>query len=285
MPRKTSCENQDAVNRGAWSAEEDQILINYVQVHGEGKWRELSKRAGLKRSGKSSRLRWLNYLKPDVKRGNISSDEEDLIIRLHNLLGNRWSLIAGRLPGRTDNEIKNYWNARLRKKLEKKKCNHSITPHLHSNKVPSKLRVEPVECTKNSSHGIATTKSSIPTKVMVSKYAANDSVNTMNSVTCWDSHNPSACTPEDDHDNCSSGFHKPFEICDQLMISYEDSHYGYACVEIPEHFGDEATCWLDDSIDQVTQKSTKSNSMSCLNEQNPSTLHGGTTMSTSNFIK
>lgn len=72
---------------------------------------------GLKRRGKSCRLRWMNHLRPNVKRGHISPDEEELIIRLHNLLGNRWSLIAGRVPGRTDNEVKNYWNTRLSKKL------------------------------------------------------------------------------------------------------------------------------------------------------------------------
>lgn len=104
------------VNKGAWTAEEDQKLVGYVTAYGDKKWRTLPAKAGLNRCGKSCRLRWLNYLRPGIKRGNISEDEEDLIIRLHNLLGNRWSLIAGRLPGRTDNEIKNHWNTHLSKR-------------------------------------------------------------------------------------------------------------------------------------------------------------------------
>ncbi|PKI48417.1 hypothetical protein CRG98_031192 [Punica granatum] len=107
------------VNRGVWSSKEDEILTNYVNLHGEGKWRTVALNAGLNRCAKSCRLRWLNYLKPGIKRGNISEDEEELIIRLHCLLGNRWALIAGRLPGRTDNEIKNYWNTILVKKSHK----------------------------------------------------------------------------------------------------------------------------------------------------------------------
>uniref|UniRef100_A0A6N2M7N4 MYB transcription factor n=1 Tax=Salix viminalis TaxID=40686 RepID=A0A6N2M7N4_SALVM len=104
---------------GPWTTKEDTLLINYIQAHGEGHWRSLPKKAGLLRCGKSCRLRWMNYLRPDIKRGNITPDEDDLIIRLHSLLGNRWSLIAGRLPGRTDNEIKNYWNSHLSKRLMK----------------------------------------------------------------------------------------------------------------------------------------------------------------------
>ncbi|WCJ42772.1 MYB-like transcription factor 4 [Euphorbia peplus] len=117
MGRKGCC-SKAAVRKGTWSTMEDKILTEFIQLHGEGSWRSLPRRAGLKRCGKSCRLRWVNYLKPGIKRGNISPDEQDLIIRLHNLLGNRWSLIAGRLPGRTDNEIKNYWNSYLRKTVK-----------------------------------------------------------------------------------------------------------------------------------------------------------------------
>ncbi|XP_073036780.1 transcription factor MYB1-like isoform X1 [Primulina eburnea] len=115
MGRSPFC-SKEGLNKGAWTAMEDKILTDYVKKHGQGKWRKLPKKAGLNRCGKSCRLRWLNYLRPDIKRGHISAGEEDLIIRLHKLLGNRWSLIAGRLPGRTDNEIKNYWNTNIAKK-------------------------------------------------------------------------------------------------------------------------------------------------------------------------
>ncbi|KAI3469160.1 hypothetical protein Pfo_025823 [Paulownia fortunei] len=107
----------DGLKKGPWTPEEDQKLIDYIQKHGQGSWQLLPKKAGLNRCGKSCRLRWTNYLRPDIKRGNFSSDEEQTIIDLHSVLGNKWSTIANRLPGRTDNEIKNFWNTHLRKRL------------------------------------------------------------------------------------------------------------------------------------------------------------------------
>ncbi|GLJ47520.1 hypothetical protein SUGI_1003450 [Cryptomeria japonica] len=118
MGRAPCSSKNSELNRGAWTAQEDFILSECIKIHGEGRWRSIPQKAGLKRCGKSCRLRWLNYLRPDIKRGDISPDEEDLILRLHGLLGNRWSLIAGRLPSRTDNEIKNFWNTHMRKKSQ-----------------------------------------------------------------------------------------------------------------------------------------------------------------------
>ncbi|KAM0945703.1 putative transcription factor MYB-HB-like family [Dioscorea sansibarensis] len=160
---KKGCCPKEGLNRGAWTSQEDKLLSDYIMTHGLGRWRSLPINAGLNRCGKSCRLRWLNYLRPDIKRGNITEDEEDLIIRLHKLLGNRWSLIAGRLPGRTDNEIKNYWNTYLKKKIsghktpqehhdsakvkkpiatsteeEKKNDNNNNNNHLHAHAIRTK---------------------------------------------------------------------------------------------------------------------------------------------------
>ncbi|PPD68696.1 hypothetical protein GOBAR_DD34423 [Gossypium barbadense] len=152
MGKPPGCD-KNGLKKGPWTAEEDQKLIDYIQKHGHGRWRTLPKNAGLKRCGKSCRLRWTNYLRPDIKRGKFSIEEDEVIIQLHSVLGNKlrwtnylrpdikrgkfsieedevkviiqlhsvlgnkWSAIAARLPGRTDNEIKNYWNTHIKKKL------------------------------------------------------------------------------------------------------------------------------------------------------------------------
>ncbi|XP_041006758.1 transcription factor MYB102-like [Juglans microcarpa x Juglans regia] len=116
MGRAPCCE-KNGLKKGPWTPEEDHKLINHIQLHGPGNWRNLPKNAGLQRCGKSCRLRWTNYLRPDIKRGRFSFEEEETIIQLHSILGNKWSSIAARLPGRTDNEIKNYWNTHIRKRM------------------------------------------------------------------------------------------------------------------------------------------------------------------------
>lgn len=116
MGRSPCCEKAHT-NKGAWTKQEDDRLIAHIRAHGEGGWRSLPKAAGLLRCGKSCRLRWINYLRPDLKRGSFTEEEDELIIKLHSVVGNKWSLIAGKLPGRTDNEIKNYWNTHIKRKL------------------------------------------------------------------------------------------------------------------------------------------------------------------------
>ncbi|CAA0808622.1 MYB-like 102 [Striga hermonthica] len=112
---KTASVDGNGLKKGAWSEEEDEKLRAYIQRYGHWNWRLLPKFAGLSRCGKSCRLRWVNYLKPGVKRGNFTKEEEDMIIELHSQLGNKWSAIAAKLPGRTDNEIKNFWHTRVGK--------------------------------------------------------------------------------------------------------------------------------------------------------------------------
>ncbi|XP_015955773.1 transcription repressor MYB6 [Arachis duranensis] len=142
MGRSPCCEKEHT-NKGAWTKEEDERLINYIKLHGEGCWRSLPKAAGLLRCGKSCRLRWINYLRPDLKRGNFTDEEDELIINLHSLLGNKWSLIAARLPGRTDNEIKNYWNTHIKRKLYSRGIDPQTHQPLNAAPAPSTKTITP----------------------------------------------------------------------------------------------------------------------------------------------
>ncbi|XVF46258.1 hypothetical protein PTKIN_Ptkin03bG0013400 [Pterospermum kingtungense] len=117
MGRAPCCDKAN-VKKGPWSPEEDSKLKDYMEKYGTGgNWIALPQKAGLKRCGKSCRLRWLNYLRPNIKHGEFTDDEDRIICSLFASIGSRWSIIASQLPGRTDNDIKNYWNTKLKKKL------------------------------------------------------------------------------------------------------------------------------------------------------------------------
>ncbi|CAN5950447.1 unnamed protein product, partial [Sphagnum jensenii] len=165
MGRKPCCDKV-GLKKGPWTAEEDDKLVSFINTHGLGCWRAVPKLAGLLRCGKSCRLRWTNYLRPDLKRGIFAEAEEQLILELHASLGNRWSRIAAQLPGRTDNEIKNYWNTRLKKKLRHMGLDPSTHKPLNSQLADSPETSE-VDCEQSEDEHMLTTS-------MIATDACND---------------------------------------------------------------------------------------------------------------
>ncbi|KAJ4768013.1 MYB transcription factor [Rhynchospora pubera] len=150
----TKMENHDSnkakgKRRGLWTQEEDMKLYSYITTHGVDSWSSLPQNAGLQRCEKSCRLRWINHLDPNLKKCPISPEEERLIISLHNTFGNSWSKIAQSLPGRTDNEIKNYWNCHIKKKLRMLGLNTS-------SKVPSIASTSKQDSSQRSEHSFGT---------------------------------------------------------------------------------------------------------------------------------
>ncbi|XP_074263410.1 uncharacterized protein LOC141586172 [Silene latifolia] len=176
---RAPCCSKVGLHRGPWSAIEDALLIKYIQAHGEGQWRSLPKNAGLLRCGKSCRLRWMNYLRPDIKRGNFTQEEDDLIIGLHASLGNRWSHIAGRLPGRTDNEIKNYWNTYLSKRVRANENESNTHKILAEPKSKTQRRTEKANQIKGVDEGLET-KIHLPETDLVNSAMASLTRNSSN---------------------------------------------------------------------------------------------------------
>ncbi|KAE9596715.1 hypothetical protein Lal_00007239 [Lupinus albus] len=143
MGRAPCCDKTN-VKKGPWSPEEDTKLKTYIQKHGTGSnWIALPQKIGLKRCGKSCRLRWLNYLRPNIKHGGFSEEENNVICTLYLSIGSRWSIIAAQLPGRTDNDIKNYWNTRLRKKLVGKQRKDQQSQACRVSNLKQEIKSEP----------------------------------------------------------------------------------------------------------------------------------------------
>ncbi|XP_050378074.1 transcription factor MYB35-like [Argentina anserina] len=121
MGRPPACSDKVInVKKGTWTEEDDSNLVAHMSKNGISNWNSVPKKAGLNRCGKSCRPRWSNYLRANLKNeiGTFTPEEEELIVRLHATIGSRWPIIAQQLPGRTDNDVKTYWNTKLKKKLQ-----------------------------------------------------------------------------------------------------------------------------------------------------------------------
>lgn len=105
------------MRKGLWSPDEDEKLRKCIATRMSGSWSDVARNAGLQRCGKSCRRRWMNHLRPDLKRGKFTQDEIRLVIKLHQGFGNKWSEIAAHLVGRTDNDVKNLWNTQIKRQL------------------------------------------------------------------------------------------------------------------------------------------------------------------------
>ncbi|RWR75866.1 Myb_DNA-binding domain-containing protein [Cinnamomum micranthum f. kanehirae] len=165
------CCDKVGIKKGPWTPEEDIILVSYIQEHGPGNWRSVPTNTGLMRCSKSCRLRWTNYLRPGIKRGNFTPHEEGMIIHLQALLGNRWAAIASYLPQRTDNDIKNYWNTHLKKKI--KKFQTALDNHVTSDSSTLQLISKSYNSTDTRNSDLTTQSSSMRLNQSCSTYASS----------------------------------------------------------------------------------------------------------------
>ncbi|CAL9150678.1 unnamed protein product [Musa hybrid cultivar] len=211
---RSQCCDKVGIKRGPWTQEEDTILVSYIQKHGPGNWRSVPANTGLMRCSKSCRLRWTNYLRPGIKRGNFTKSEEGLIVHLQSLLGNKWAAIASYLPQRTDNDIKNYWNTHLKKKIEKHQvATTGCTTSSDSNNGCPEIMIS--RCHNNNASGNSY-HSNLPSSDLSSSSYASSTHNISRLLQGWTRCSPKAKPTAPDQDLTCHGI--------QMKVDQESCH-------------------------------------------------------------
>ncbi|KAK8594004.1 hypothetical protein V6N13_042465 [Hibiscus sabdariffa] len=219
------------IKKGPWTPEEDIILVSYIQEHGPGNWRSVPTNTGLLRCSKSCRLRWTNYLRPGIKRGNFTPHEEGMIIHLQALLGNKWAAIASYLPQRTDNDIKNYWNTHLKKKL-KKFPSANLEPHSSTSTTDQLV-------SKSNSLEFASTSSSSAAAAATTTTYASSTENISRLLQGWMRSTPKTTTNNEDD---SSLILKESGCRDRDLISREEFESILSFDNVNNVSWDKSTC-------------------------------------------
>ncbi|XP_054806307.1 transcription factor RAX1-like [Prosopis cineraria] len=199
---------------------------------------------GLRRCGKSCRLRWLNYPRPDIKHGGFPEEEDNIIFTLYGQMGSRWSAIASQLPVRTDNDVKNYWNTKLKKKLMAGKVNLKTMTDSRINLPSTPLLTHNVQTqSQNSDFPAPQNQSSSPSSTLPILTDANSgfyiNTHTMISFDPTQLYSPSFMDISEINNASSSMMALSQEgsrISDSSLIAMDNK-----CLSLPDHAGDEAT--------------------------------------------
>ncbi|KAK7401074.1 hypothetical protein VNO78_12386 [Psophocarpus tetragonolobus] len=243
------------LKKGPWTAAEDAILVEYVKKHGQGNWNAVQKHSGLARCGKSCRLRWANHLRPDLKKGAFTVEEESRILELHARMGNKWARMATELPGRTDNEIKNYWNTRI-KRMQRaglpiypdELCERLTNGNLKSQNVGTftneasqhidlsqtnnfdvaDMELKNFQLHRGISHALHAPFVDMNESNMFEQ--SSDSSHTCNFLF------PTMCSSKDHRESeMSEILYNSFDSCTSNVVPLFDQYYGYTCEKISDH--------------------------------------------------